>query len=163
MRTRSGLEQKINYLPSGWHLLTWWLPSPTKIFQEEEVQEEEPEFKEPERAEEKVQENWQMFQLLRPVKHQRRKKREEALHINQDNNFIAMLFQVTTPSNNSDWWLDTGATCHIFSNKDLISTYVAAKDNVSVADCSTAAVLGTETVVLTLTSEKTLKSVKHIP
>jgi len=80
-------------------------------------------------------------------------------------NFVAMFFQVTSPSDNSDWWLDTGATCHVCSNKDLLSTYIAAKENVSMVNCSTADVLGTGIVVLVLTSGKTLilKTVKYVP
>ena len=66
---------------------------------------------------------------------------------------------------NSDWWLDTYATCYVCFNKDLFSTYVAAKENIAMANRSTVAVLGTETVVLTFTSGKilTLKNVKHVP
>jgi len=63
---------------------------------------------------------------------------------------------VTYPSNNSDWWPDTGAICHVCSNKNLFSTYVDAKENVSIADRSTAVALGIEIVMLTLTSGKTL-------
>jgi len=66
--------------------------------------------------------------------------------------FVAMLFQVTSPSNNSDWWLDTGVTYHICSNKDLFSTYVVTKENMSMVDRFTITMLGTGTVVLILTS-----------
>jgi len=48
---------------------------------------------------------------------------------------------VTSHSNNSGWWLDTGATCHVRSNKDLFSTYIAPKENVSMADRSIIIVL----------------------
>ena len=90
-------------------------------------------------------------------------EKEEAHNVNHVNNFVAMLFQVTSPSNNSNWWLDTGATCHVCSNKNLFSTYVAAKENVSMANHSTVA-LRTATAVLILTSAKTLtlRCVKHI-
>ena len=76
-----------------------------------------------------------------------------------------MLFQVTATSNNFDWWLDTGATCHVCSNKDLFFTYVVTKKNMSMAIRSTVAVLGTRTMVLTLISGNTitLKSVKYVP
>ena len=76
-----------------------------------------------------------------------------------------MLFQVTSPSHNSDWWLDTCATCLVCSNKDLFFTYIAAKKNVLMDDRSTVVVLGTRIVVLTLTLGKTLilKNVKHVP
>ena len=95
--------------------------------------------------------------LPRPVKHQ---EGREGGNINQINNFVAVLFQVISPFNNSDWWLDTGA----FFKKDLFYTYVAAMKNVSMVDSSTAVVLETGTVMLTLTSEKTLtlKSVKYV-
>ena len=56
------------------------------------------------------------------------------------------------------------ATCHVCSKKDLFFTYIVAKENVSMGDRSTVDVLGTEIVVLTLTSGKTLtmKSVNHV-
>ncbi|XP_020263201.1 uncharacterized protein LOC109839181 [Asparagus officinalis] len=51
------------------------------------------------------------------------------------------------------------------SERDLFSSYVAAKENVSVADCSVVSVLETGIVVLTLSLGKTLtlKDVKHVP
>jgi len=71
---------------------------------------------------------------------------------------------VTSTSNNSDWWLDTCATCHVCTNKDLFFTYVAPDENVSMADRSTVVVLVIGIVVLTLTSGNTLslKSVKNV-
>ena len=47
----------------------------------------------------------------------------------------------------------------------MFSSYVAAKENVSMADRSVVPVLRTGTVVLTLSSGKTLilKDVKHVP
>ncbi|XP_020264309.1 uncharacterized protein LOC109840177 [Asparagus officinalis] len=73
--------------------------------------------------------------------------------------------EVITPSKVSGWWLDTGATCHVCSNRDLFSSYVAAKENVSMVGRSVVLVLGTGTVVLTLSSGKTLalKDVKYVP
>jgi len=63
----------------------------------------------------------------------KKEEKEEAHNINQVNNFVVMLFQVISPSNDSDWGLDTGATCHVCSNKDFFSTYVAVKENMSMA------------------------------
>ena len=61
-----------------------------------------------------------------------RAPKKEGIHnVNQVDNLIAMIFQVCTSSNNTDWWLDTGATCHVCCNRDLFTTYVAAKENVS--------------------------------
>ena len=48
----------MSYLPSRRRLLTWWLPTPTKIFPSKKVQQEEAEFKEPERVEEGIQKDW---------------------------------------------------------------------------------------------------------
>ena len=89
----------------------------------------------------------------------------EAHNVNQIDNFVAMLFQMTSPSNNSDWWLDTCATCHVCTNKYLFFAYIAAKENRSKADHFTSVVLETGTVVLTLTLGKTLilKSMKQVP
>ncbi|XP_077221974.1 uncharacterized protein LOC143855796 [Tasmannia lanceolata] len=80
-------------------------------------------------------------------------------------NFVAMVLKAVDPSNVSDWWLDTGATFHICANKSLFSTYTARSESVAMADRSSAAVLGVGTVVVELTSGKTLtpKDVKHVP
>ena len=65
--------------------------------------------------------------FAKPHKAPKKKEKEETHNVNQVNNFVAMLFQVTSLSNNSDWWLDIGATCHVCSNKNLFFTYVTAK------------------------------------
>jgi len=80
--------------------------------------------------------------LIKPVKHQISKKMRRPTMSFRATTFVAMLFQVTSPSNNSDWWLDIDATRLVCSNKDLFSTYITPKENVSIADRSTAAVLG---------------------
>jgi len=102
--------------------------------------------------------------LQSPVKYQRRKKKRRLTMSIRLTTLLLYSSRVTSPSNSFDWCLDTGATCHVCSDKDLFSTYVTAKENVSMADRSTVAVLGTGTVVLILTSGKTLtlKSVKHV-
>ncbi|XP_077242586.1 uncharacterized protein LOC143883110 [Tasmannia lanceolata] len=79
--------------------------------------------------------------------------------------FVAVISHVEGTSDSTYWWLDTGATCHVCTNKSLFSSYVASKEKVAMVDRSTTDVLGSGTVVLTLTSGKTLtlKNVKHVP
>jgi len=167
LRTRSWLKQRTSYLPSRRHLLTC-------DFQVRQKR------RRSSRKRTGIQRTWTYKRssrqmacastaasktiLLRPVKHQRRKRSRRPTN-SKINNLLAMHFQVTSPSNNSDWWLDTSATYHVCTNKDLFSTYVVAKKNGLIVDHSTVVVLGAEIVVLTFTSRKTLtlKSVKHIP
>ena len=103
--------------------------------------------------------------LLRHVKAPKKEEKEKAHNVNQINSFVVILFHVTFSYNNFYCWLDTGATYHASSNKNLFSMYVATKESASMPDRSTANVLGIAIVVLTLTSGKafTLKSVKHVP
>ncbi|XP_077227070.1 uncharacterized protein LOC143860368 [Tasmannia lanceolata] len=79
--------------------------------------------------------------------------------------FVAVISHVEGTSDSTDWWLDTGATCHVCTNKSLFSSYVASKEKVAMVGRSTTNVLGSGTVVLTLTSGKTvtLQNVKHVP
>lgn len=80
-------------------------------------------------------------------------------------NFVGMISHVSDAADVCDWWLDSGATCHVCANKSLFTTYAASNEKVAMANRSAADVLGTGTVVLTLTSGKTLtlKQVKHVP
>ena len=61
--------------------------------------------------------------------------------------------------------LTLGTTCHVCANKELFSGYIPSKEVVNMADHSIAAVLGIGTVIISLTSGKTLtlKEVKHVP
>ena len=93
--------------------------------------------------------------FVKACKAPKKEEKKEAHNVNQVDDLVAMLFQVTFPSNSSHWWLDTGATCYVCSNKDLFSTYIATRENMLMADCFTTVVLRTGTMVLTLTSGKT--------
>ena len=105
MRTKSGLEQRTNHLPSRRRLLILWLSSLKKVFQEE-AQQEEPESKDVNVQKKKFKKlagtstEASKATLLRSVKHQRKKMRRLTMSIKTTTVFYALL--MTSPSNNSD-------------------------------------------------------------
>nr|GEZ53053.1 retrovirus-related Pol polyprotein from transposon TNT 1-94 [Tanacetum cinerariifolium] len=66
-----------------------------------------------------------------------------------------------------DWWYDSGATTHVFNNRDLFKTYKKTKDGheVMMGDNHTSKVIGFGNVDIQLTSGKklTLMNVLHVP
>ena len=41
-----------------------------------------------------------------------------------DSDLIAVIFKVNlVGSNPKEWWIDTGATCHVYSDNKLFSTF----------------------------------------
>ncbi|KAJ6818565.1 uncharacterized protein M6B38_406515 [Iris pallida] len=78
---------------------------------------------------------------------------------------IAMIAQVTVLGADSDWWVDTGATCYVCSNKEWFTTYTLTSEVVMVSNQAQAEVQEIGTVVLKPTSGKslTLQDVKHVP
>ncbi|XP_077249121.1 uncharacterized protein LOC143888558 [Tasmannia lanceolata] len=65
--------------------------------------------------------------------------------------FIAMLGNGKA-STSSDWWLDTGATCHVCNSKKLLTDAVGVKETVTVASGAEAQVTHTGTANLVLSS-----------
>jgi hypothetical protein len=66
----------------------------------------------------------------------------------------------------TDWWLDTGADVHVYSDLNLFSSYhVTDSCSILMGDGSRIVVHGIGRVNLKLTSEKTLslKNVQHVP
>jgi hypothetical protein len=66
----------------------------------------------------------------------------------------------------ADWWLDTGANIHVYSDLNLFSTYQVANGcSVLMGNGSRAVVQGVGRVDLKLTSGNTLslKNVQHVP
>jgi hypothetical protein len=66
----------------------------------------------------------------------------------------------------TSWWLDTGASVHVYSDATLFSSYQTARDStVMMGNGSHASVRGVGTVDLKLTSGKIvqLKNVQHVP
>nr|GEW69835.1 zinc finger, CCHC-type [Tanacetum cinerariifolium] len=66
-----------------------------------------------------------------------------------------------------DWWYDSGATIHVYNNRDLFKTYKKTKDGHGVMMCDnhTSKVIGSGNMEIQFTSEKklTLMNVLHVP
>ena len=78
-----------------------------------------------------------------------------------------MLIKILMVDKNEEWWLDSGATCHINPYKNAFKTYEVMNEEkiVYMDNSSTCAILGIGTMQLPLFFEKvlTLKEVYHIP
>ncbi|CAL2252327.1 unnamed protein product [Prunus armeniaca] len=70
-------------------------------------------------------------------------------------------------SNFSDWWIDTGATHHIFGDRAMFSTYqkIDGDEHLYMGNSSASAVMGKGKVFLkfTFVKELTLPDVLHVP
>ena len=80
---------------------------------------------------------------------------------------IEQVFEINLVNNTNDWWVDTGATRHICSDKKLFSTYqyVGYGEQLFMGNSSTSKVEGKGKVILKMTSGKnlTLNDVLHVP
>ncbi|XP_010544457.1 PREDICTED: uncharacterized protein LOC104817078 [Tarenaya hassleriana] len=85
----------------------------------------------------------------------------------EDIDLCVMISEVNLVGNPKEWWMDSGATRHVYANKWMFSSYVPAKDGETVfmGNSTTAKVEGTGKVALKMTSEKivTLINVLHVP
>ena len=81
--------------------------------------------------------------------------------------FFVVVFEVNLVGNTKEWWVDTGATRHICSDKKMFSSYEAIYDGekLFMGNSSTSKVQGKGKVILKMTSEKelTLNYVLHVP
>ena len=84
-----------------------------------------------------------------------------------DINLSVVVFEVNLVGDTKEWWVDTGATRHICSNKKMFSTYHSVEhgEQLFMGNSSTARVEGKGKVILKMTSEKelTLNDVLHVP
>ena len=84
-----------------------------------------------------------------------------------DMNLCAMVSECLTVGNERDWWVDTGATRHICSNRSMFTTYhaVEKEEQLFMGNSSTSKVEGKGKVVMRLTSGKelTLNEVLYVP
>nr|XP_009802282.1 PREDICTED: uncharacterized protein LOC104247853 [Nicotiana sylvestris] len=78
-----------------------------------------------------------------------------------------MLFECNLVGNSRKWWIDSGATRHVFANKELFTSYATAGPNkiVFMENSATIKIEGTDKISLKMTSSKivTLKDVLHVP
>ena len=85
-----------------------------------------------------------------------------------DDIIAAVISQAIMVTNSKNWVVDSGATRHIYTNKDAFTSYTPVGDDekvVYLGDSHTAQVLGKGKVMLKLTSGKTLalNNVLHVP
>ncbi|XP_061993387.1 uncharacterized protein LOC133711251 [Rosa rugosa] len=84
-----------------------------------------------------------------------------------DMNLSAMVTEVNMITSAEEWWIDTGATCHICFDKKMFSTYAEVNqgEQLFMGNASTSMVQGTGNIVLKLISGKeiTLNNVLHVP
>ena len=79
----------------------------------------------------------------------------------------AVVSEVNLTTNNKDWWIDTGATRHICSEKLLFSEYqiLEQDEQLFMGNSTVSKVEGKDKVILKWTSRKelTLNDVLHVP
>ncbi|RVW42300.1 Retrovirus-related Pol polyprotein from transposon TNT 1-94 [Vitis vinifera] len=82
-------------------------------------------------------------------------------------NLSAVVSECNIVGNTKEWWVDTGATRHICSNKWMFSTYKPVEQNeeLFMGNSSSSKVEGRGKVILKMTSGKelTLNDVLHVP
>ena len=78
-----------------------------------------------------------------------------------------MLSECNFVGNPWEWWIDSGASCHVCANKELFSSYTPAPtdEKLFMANSVVAKVEGTDKVLLKMTSDKvvTLNRVSYVP
>ena len=92
----------------------------------------------------------------------------EKLFENASNiSFSAVVSEVNLVGNTKEWWVDTGATRHICSDKKMFSSYEASNDGeqLFMGNSFTSKVEGKGNVILKMTSGKelSLNDVLHVP
>ncbi|GJS53283.1 pol polyprotein [Tanacetum coccineum] len=78
-------------------------------------------------------------------------------------NVIAMIYEVNlVGSNNSGWWVDTGATRHVCADKSMFRSFRAVdnREKLYMGNSATTDIKGKGDVILKMTSEKELKLTK---
>ncbi|KAF3614461.1 putative phosphoserine aminotransferase, chloroplastic-like [Capsicum annuum] len=81
--------------------------------------------------------------------------------------FCAIFSECNLVGNPREWWMDSGVTRHVCSNKELFSSFTLAQveEMIYIANSATAKVEGTGKVCLKMTSGKvlTLNNVLYVP
>ena len=72
-------------------------------------------------------------------------------------NFSAVIFECNLIQNPNQWWVDTGATRHVCSEKSMFSTYQKfdQKERLYMGNSAVSMIEGSGTVILKFTSGKT--------
>ena len=66
-----------------------------------------------------------------------------------DINLTAMIFECNMAGNPKEWWIDTGATRHIYANRSMFSSYttVGGDEKIYMGNSSTSKVEGVERLI----------------
>ncbi|XP_049354726.1 uncharacterized protein LOC125819306 [Solanum verrucosum] len=98
------------------------------------------------------------------------KKKDQANLVESKGNMddlCSMLSECNLVGNPREWWIDSGASCHVCGKKELFSSYTPAPTNekLFMANSVVAKVEGTGKVFLKMTSDKvvTLNMVLYVP
>ncbi|KAL0281946.1 UNVERIFIED_CONTAM: hypothetical protein Sradi_7277900 [Sesamum radiatum] len=81
-------------------------------------------------------------------------------------NLSIVVFEANLVDNPREWWIDTGATRHICSDKDIFSTFTPINGRkLFMENSATSNIVGIDNVVLKMTSGKelTLIDLLHVP
>ncbi|KAL0419207.1 UNVERIFIED_CONTAM: hypothetical protein Sradi_1334200 [Sesamum radiatum] len=81
-------------------------------------------------------------------------------------NLSVLVFEANLVDNPREWWIDTGTTRHIYSDKEMFSTYILInRRTLFMGNSTTSNIVGIGNVVLKMTSGKelTLIDVLHVP
>ncbi|KAA0036703.1 pol polyprotein [Cucumis melo var. makuwa] len=85
----------------------------------------------------------------------------------EDIDLCAVISECNMVNNSKEWWVDTGATHHIYANKNMFTSYVSVSngEQLFMGNFSMSKVEGQGKVILKMTSEKelTLNNVFHVP
>ncbi|CAM8925101.1 unnamed protein product [Rhodiola kirilowii] len=97
-----------------------------------------------------------------------KKKKANVAEVEEEELLVAVISQLNlADSNPKEWWLDTGATHHICSNKNAFSELKLAEtgEKVYMGNSATSEVKGKGSVILKMTSGKELKltNVSYVP
>lgn len=95
------------------------------------------------------------------------KEHDNLFDMVQDMNLSAVISECNLVDNTKEWWVDIGATRHIYSNRGMFSTYKATnnEEQLYMGNSSSSKVEGHGKIVLKMTSGKelTLNEVLHVP
>ena len=84
-----------------------------------------------------------------------------------ESNFSAVVSECNMVQNPNQWWVDTGATRHVCSDKSMFSTYKKFdhEEKLYMGNSAVSMIEGSGTVILKFTSGKTVKlnNVLHVP
>ncbi|PHT29747.1 hypothetical protein CQW23_30665 [Capsicum baccatum] len=89
----------------------------------------------------------------------KKKYQENMIESNKEcDDLCSMFSECNLARNPREWWMDFGATCHVYANKELFSSFASTQveEMIYMANSATAKVEGTGKICLKMTSGKVL-------